>query len=252
MINSGDEMSVWERFFDAETLKKAKNEVRIKNVQRTAKQILAQTAETNYKLKAPIKYNSPYHPTCSCEKKSGCEHEAALRYYIDEHPELLQKTEDIKKIVNTLDKKSLKEFLIKELEQNTILSINFLKDFDNKKEVDKEKYHSKLSSILKKGEGPDFFLHHIYDFERLEVKLKRFMTQDINQLLKNGEYELGWELLCTIADVLNDELSINQDAWYNLTEIYSDYANPLLESLYLTKEQINTLETKTLKITKFL
>ena len=249
---NGDSMSVWERLFDVETLIKAKNNVKIKNVQRKRNEIIAETDNPNYKLNATVKYNSPYNITCTCEKKDCCEHEAALRYYIDEHPSLLKKTEDVVKIANKLKKKELKEFLLKEIEQNTLLANNFLKEFDDKQSIDKEQYSSKLTSILRLGEGPDFYLHHIYDFDRLENKLFKFLKKDLNDILNAEEYGFACELLCKIADVLNDELSINQESWYNLTEKYSEYAFALIQSLYLSKEEINELEMKTYRISKYL
>ena len=144
----------------------------------------------------------------------------------------------------------LKEFLLAEFMQNTHLTNNFLKEFGHSESVDKKAYESKLKKILRKGEGADFYLHHIYEYDRLEKQLIIFLKKDINDLLSNKQYELGCDLLCEIADVLDDELSTNQESWYNLVKEYLKYANPLIESIYLTKEYVFKLEQKTNQITK--
>ena len=243
-------MSVWERFYDTETLFKARNEVKIKKITRKRNNIQVEISGSDYKLNVPIRYNSPYNIECNCKKKDGCEHEAAFRYYLDEHPELLKDSSQLINIINDMEPDKLKEFLLKEIERNTLLTNNLIKEFSYKKSVDEKTYKSKLKKILRRGEGPDFYLHHIYEYDRLEDKLIKYLNKDIDELLNNEEYELACELLCQIADVLNDDLSTNQKSWYNLVQEYSKYANPLIESLYLTENEILKLEQKTKRITK--
>ena len=243
-------MSVWERFYDTETLYKARNKVKIENVIRKRNNIQVKISNSNYTINVPIKYNSPYNVECSCDKKSGCEHEAAFRYYLDEHPELLIESVELNNILKDIGSERLKEFLLNEFKQNTLLTNNFLKEFGYNKSVDKKAYKIKLKKILRKGEGADFYLHHIYEYDRLENELVKFLNKDIDELLLYKQYELGCELLCEIADALNDDLSTNQQSWYNLVKEYLKFANPLIESIYLTKEEILKLEQKTNIISK--
>ena len=243
-------MSVWERFYDAETLYKARNEVKIEDVIRKRNHIQVKISNSNYTINVPIRYNSPYNIKCSCDKKNGCEHEAAFRYYLDEHPELLIESVELNSILKDINTDMLKEFLLNEFKQNTLLTNNFLKEFSNNKSVDKKTYKNKLKKILRKGEGADFYLHHIYEYDRLEDELIKFLNRDIDELLQDKQYKLGCELLCEIADTLNDDLSTNQEAWFNLVKEYLKFANPLIESIYLTKEEVLKLEQKTKIITK--
>ena len=250
-ILTGDNMAAWERLYDEEILNKSKD-VKFKNVKKEKDSIIAQIADTDYEITTNIIFKSPYNTVCDCDMKTKCEHDAALHHYIDNHPELLSTVKDAREIIEDIDGEDLKKFILEEIEQNIALNNKFLLRFDENDTIDKDKYRQKLSKAIRTGEGHDFYLHQLYDIGKMEKALTKFMQKDLKTVLEADEYEFACELLCKIADVLDDELETSDDSWYNLTTIYSEIACPLIESIYLTSDDVEELELKTEDLIKYL
>ena len=233
-------MSVWERLYDEETLNKAKT-VKFNNLKIKHDTITAQIAGTKYEITSRLVYKSPYDTKCSCDKQVRCEHDAALHYHIDNHPEILNANKDCSKIMENVDADELKEFVLEELKRNITLNHEFIVRFESKTAIDKEKYYQSLAKAIRSGEGHDFYLHQLYDIGKMEKALTHFMKHDIDEILESGEYSFACEILCKIADVLDDELETIDDSWYNLTKTFSEIACPLLESIFLDFDEIEEL-----------
>lgn len=79
-----------------------------------------------------------FFPSCNCPQKSPCKHEASLFYYFEKHTDLFSKESGVNEIIETIDEKQLKTFLLNELESNDDLKNKFLDEFQSKSLIDKE------------------------------------------------------------------------------------------------------------------
>ena len=79
-------MKGWHLTFDRNTLDEAKYcEVEISHVEEG--EIIADV--DGFEVVVPIVFHSPYPVFCNCESQYPCKHEAALIFYIEKHPEVL-------------------------------------------------------------------------------------------------------------------------------------------------------------------
>ena len=197
-------------------------------------------------IMTPLSYDSPSHPFCNCNSKYYfCKHYASIMYYVEKHPEILKSAADINDILSVVSEEKLKEFLLKEFENNSDLKNRFLDEFSKKSKIDKNYYSKKLKKIFKQGEGPDFRYHEIYDLDRMESGLYEFLRDDIHNVLKAGEYEFAFELLLKIGPILNDEMATTSDCWYDLAEEYVQIIDLISQTIHLSKEQVRELYSNT-------
>ena len=228
----------WENQFNKTCLKRAK-EIEVVNVKKDLKMITANIKGKKFKVKGYIKYNSPYLFFCSCSKKDPCEHEAAVRYYIEEHPELFKRIDESEEILNKIDEDNLKKFVLNEIKTNETFKEKFINKFEDGTFVDEDYYFNKLDSIA--GNGYDY---GFYDFSKIGAQLCDFIENDIEDLLNRSYYELACRLLIKLSDILSKEYVEDDFEHYNVVESYNDCLLPLLESMHLSKDLKEELSDK--------
>ena len=126
---------------------------------------------------------------CDCpyfEEFDYCKHLAATLYYIDDHPELLEK-EDYFDLLLSLSHAEFIEFLSAELPKNRDLA-NKLKLFKNE-DVDEEYYIDRLVKSLDNS-----------------FNILKFMDREIQDLISQNQLKLVFKLLMMIIDHVNFEL----------------------------------------------
>lgn len=234
-----DKMKAWEQSYDEKVLNEALNIIGdVKIVHNDGIEIIAEIE--SFAVTTYIQYNGPTHASCNCSESGGCKHEASLIYYLKDHPEIYVKDLDLNDILDNVDKKNLKKFLLKEFEYDNELKSRFLSEFQ-KNSIDKTYYRNKLSKIFKTGEGKEFEYHEIYDLDLMENGLYDFLFDDISKIMSAGEFDFACELLCRIAELLNDELMSSYDSWDNLVDRLMEHVNVLSSSIYLDSQKMDEL-----------
>ena len=249
-INPGDEMKAWEKLYRVKDLDEAVTLAdNIKIISNDGVQIIAQVGD--FKVETYIQYASPSCPSCSCSSVYSCKHEAAIVYYLKNHPELYLENQSINEVFYIITDDELKDFLKDEFQLNPDLKDRFLKRFSDNS-IDKNYYNNKLSKIFRKGGGRDFEYHGFYDLDRMEDGLYDFISSDISNILSAGEYDFACELMIRIAELLNDEVVSTHDSWYNLADRFMEQVNALSFSIYLDAEKMDELNANTGHITSIL
>ena len=242
-------MKCWKNGFDEKTLENAvkfKDEITdISNDGCTFKAC----AKGRYHVELIIQDDILYDMSCTCSKKSGCAHEAALLYFLEEFPEILEdfktKTADIEKIskanvdkdLKVISKDKLVKFIKKEFKKNPKTKYDFMKHFSEESLIDGKAYARKLKGILRKGKERGFSNHGYYSLEKIAGDLKRFMKKDIQILIDLKEYPLAYELLNEIMDIFIDPIYRRADAWYDIAYYYRQYCYILIEEGVLSPEE---------------
>lgn len=142
---------------------------------------------------------------CDCPYYDNCKHMAATLYYIEEHPELLKKQEDVFDMVLAMTSDELRAFLLEETIHNPDLA-NRLKLF-KKMDVDEEYYIRRLNASFSSS------------FEIL-----KFMDEGFEELIRYGRYDLLFKLSKLLIDHINEELRYGEfshleDIVYRLDDI---------------------------------
>ena len=235
-------MKAWEKMYDEDVLAQAMNIAEdVKIVENDGVQIIAEIE--SFKVTTYIQYNGPTHASCNCPKKGSCKHEAALIYYLINHPEIYVQEMDLNEVMELVDEKSVKEFLLNEMESNEELKKRFLNEFQDSP-IDKKHYEDKLTKVFKTGKGRDFKHHGIYDLDLMEDSLEDFLFHDIPEVLSAGEYDFACHLMCMIADVLNDEVASTYDSWDNLVDRFYENVHVLSTSIYLDYDKFKDLYSR--------
>lgn len=235
-------MKAWEMMYDQDVLAEAmKLSEDVKIVENDGIQIIAEIE--SFKVTTYIQYNSPTYASCNCPKKYQCKHEAALIYYLINHPEIYVRELNLNEMVRLADENLLKKFLLTELESDKELKKRFLNEFKSSP-IDKKHYDDKLSKVFRLGKGRDFKLHGIYDMDVMENSLEDFLIHDISDILSSGEYDLACRLLSRIADVLNDEVASTYDSWDNLVDEFFEQVDVLSSSIHLDADRMNDLYSR--------
>lgn len=235
-------MKAWEQMYDSEILAEGKAMAEnVKIIENDGGRIVAEIE--GFEVETYIEYNSPYYGSCNCSRTLPCKHEAALTYYLIDHPELYLKELTFDEIFEDIDEKSLREFLFREFQSNDKLKSKFLKEF-KANPINKEYYRDKLTNVFKSGEGRDFKHFEVYDLDMMEDSLYDFIFHDISTILSAGEYDFACELLCRIAELLNDELMVSYDSWHNLADRFMEHVNTLSASIYLDAQKMDELYSR--------
>lgn len=244
-------MPYWERYFSDEILKESK-QIKFKSVKKTDKREITAYTDDGHCIIVPVVCNSPYFPMCDCESNTACIHKAAIRYYLEEHQELLNDKKCIDDILNNISENKIKRFLKKEFKTNKELESKFLKEFSNESVIDEIEYRKKLNNILNLGKDPNFDLEEWCNIDIIEKPLYEFMKVDIDKLFNAKEFNLACDLLYEIAEVLSNETAQSYDSWYNLAEEFLEWEQIMIESIYVDEEDLRKLENKSYKIAQYI
>ena len=232
-------MKAWQKQYSTEELDEAlkiSGDVKIKSIY--DEQIIAGVGD--FEVETVIEYGSPSYLSCTCPSRRPCRHEAALVYYIINHPELCSKEQDFDEIFNLVCEDDLKNFLKEEFKANKDLKNRFIKCFSSNP-INRNFYSDKLSDIFKIGEARDFEYHGFHDLDLMEDELYRFISSDIPDILASGEHDFACELMIRIAKLLNDEVISTHDSWYDLADSFMEQVNVLYFSIYLDSEKLDEL-----------
>ncbi|WP_298525125.1 hypothetical protein, partial [uncultured Methanobrevibacter sp.] len=154
-------MKAWEKLYKEDVLNEAiELAEKVNVIENDGVEIIAKV--DGFKVTTYIECNSPAYLSCGCSSKSPCKHEAALVYYLKDHPELYLKSPDFNEIFNLVSRSNLQEFLLDEFKNDPLLEERFLKRFSNRF-IDKQYYIDKLDDVFTRGEGKDFKNHGFYD-----------------------------------------------------------------------------------------
>lgn len=231
--------------FDDETLRDAKDcRVEIAHVEKA--EIIARVDE--FEVTAPIVFQSPHHVFCSCKSKYPCRHQAALKQYLERHPELLKNTD----LISTVDESMLREFLREEMKQNPQLKKDFQDLFAKNPPVDRQHYMDRLDRVFQSGQDRYLADIGVYDIDRMEYGLSEFMEGELSQVLDAGEHSLACTLVERIAEVLGDDLAVSHDSWYDLAEDLMEYVYILEDSIYISADERESLERAVGEIVSYL
>ena len=228
----------WENQFSRTYLERAKR-FEVVDVKNDSKMLTAGIKGKKFKVGVHIKYGSPTSFFCSCSRRGHCEHEAAVLYYIENHPELFTKPDKSEEILNKIDVDNLKSFVLNELRTNETFKEKFLTEFVGKDFVDEDYYFNRLDSITTRG-----YIHGFYDFAKIGGQLCDFIEDDLEDLLNRGYFELSCKLLIELSDILSSEYVEEDFEHYDVVESYYDYFTPLLESTLLSDDLKDELINK--------
>ena len=202
-----------------------------------------------FEVRAYLYFQTPTLMSCTCPKKYRCEHQAALIFYTQTHPELMKTDDEFN--LNLIDKDKLIKFIEKELKENPDFERRFFEEFSKAPEISKKRYFARFDEILEYGRDGNYRLAGVYNTDTMEYALISFMDNEIAELLNIGEHDSACELLAAIAKILNDELASTQDSWYNLADKFINYENILCDSIIVSAEQLNKLESNVNLIHEF-
>lgn len=234
-------MKAWEKQYKSEDLDEAiKLAENVSIISNDGVEIIAQVED--YRVKTYIQFQSPTYPSCSCPSGYPCRHEAALTYYLKNHPELYIENQSFEDLFTLLRFEDLKDFLTSEFEHDNDLKDRFLKRFSNNS-IDKNHYSNKLDTIFRRGQGRDFEYHGFYDLDSMEMDLYDFLSVDIINLLNAREHDFAYDLLIMIAKLLNDEVISTSDSWYDLADSFMEQVNALSFSIYLDSDKLDELNS---------
>ena len=224
-------VKAWQKQYSTEELDEALKlveDVEIKNM--CDEQIIALVGD--FEVETIIEYGTPSFLSCTCPSREPCRHEAALVYYIINHPELCSQKEDFEELFTLVCEEDLKNFLKEEFKINKDLKERFIRRFSSSP-ISRDFYSDKLSDIFKRGEGRDFEYHGFHDLDLMEDELYEFISSDIHDILASGEHDFACELLIRIAKILNDEVISTYDSWYDLADCFMEQVHALSFSIYL-------------------
>ena len=232
-------MKAWEKLYNQKDLEMAaelagKVSIRSNDGVRITAQV------DGYEVETFIQYEGPSYSSCSCRSGRPCMHEAALTYYIINHPEVCRKSLDIDELFNMACHDDLKDFLMNEFGTNPDLKGRFLERFSDSL-INRDYYNDKLNKIFRKGEGRDFKHHGFHDLDLMSDDLYDFIFTDITNVLSAGDHDFACELLIRIAKLLNDEVISTSDSWDNLAEAFMEQVDALTFSLYLDAKKLDEL-----------
>lgn len=242
-------MKGWYLTFDDESLDGAKNcKVEISHVEEG--EIIAKV--DGFEVMAPIVFHSPHYVSCNCKSKYPCKHEAALIYYLEEHPELLNGSQSEADLISSIDEYQLREFLKNEMKRNFQLKKDFLEEFGKESVIDKQYYVDKLNQVFRSGEDRYFADFGIYNIDMMEYGLSEFIDNELSKILEMREHSFACSLVEKIAEILGDDLAVSYDSWYGIVEDFMEYVYILEDSIYLTSNERKSLERATSEIVSYL
>ena len=148
-------------------------------------------------------------------------------------------------MTETADVNLLKEYLIEVLNEDFSLKEDFVRKFKKEPKIDSKPYFDKLNRLAERSKGSDYYNHGYYNIDVLAKGIHDFLCDEIFELMGIHQYEVVFELLDWIADVLNDEMYVDNDYWYDACDEYLQIAYALEDTYVLSHEQLDRLHSNT-------
>lgn len=196
---------------------------------------------SHFHVRINIKDNKVDYMFCNCRKKGNCKHQAAVLRYVEEN-NLLEKEKDFLNLIETVDDNLFKEFFVEVLTEDQVLKEEFIRRFKKEPKIDSKPYFDKLNFIIETSKGSDYYNFGYYDIDVLASRIHDFLCDEIFELMRMHQYEVVFELLDYIADVLNDEMYVDNDYWYDACDEYLQIAYALQDTYVLSYEQLDRLD----------
>ena len=191
-----------------------------------------------------VKDNKLEEMSCTCRKNDHCKHQAAVLRYVEEN-NILEKEKDFLNLTETVDVNLLKEYLIEILNEDFSLKEDFVRKFKKEPKINSKPYFDKLNRLAERSKGSDYYNHGYYNIDVLANGIYDFLCDEVSQLMRIHQYEVVFELLDWIADVLNDEMYVDNDYWYDACDEYLQIAYALEDTYVLSHEQLDRLHSNT-------
>lgn len=198
----------------------------------------------HYHVSIHIKDNEVDYMFCTCGKKGNCKHQAAVLRYVEEN-NLLEKENDFWNLIETVDDNLLKEYFIEVLNENPSFKEDFIRKFKKEPKIDSRPYFDKLEMIINNSKGSDYYNFGYYNIDVLADEIHGFLCNEIFELMGIHQYEVVFELLDYIADVLNNEMYVDNDYWYFACDEYLQIAYSLEDTYVLSDMQLDRLDANT-------
>lgn len=229
-------MKSWKHSYGEEDLLWA-SDVDVRILAHEDDEIVAEVDGEN--VEVPICFHTPCQMSCTCKSTHyPCRHMAAVMFHIERHDELLN-SPNVEELVEGMDERILKEFVICEIRKNEGFKNDFLRRFNKENIIDDDEYVDRLNSIFRPGMDPNIG-PGVYYLERIEHALCDFMENDISSLMSLKKHALVSKLLGMIGEMLGDEMLIGEDSWYVLAEELMEWDNLIYDSIYLTLEDLSS------------
>ena len=232
----------WELYFKSIILERGydyyqMNAVEILNASKNAVEANVM-GRASYDVRISLRDDNITFMYCSCPYEDNCKHLAAVLYYMDNHPEIFSKDNNIRDLVYNVSLNDLQNFLIEEFENDSALLNRFriFADLD----IDENFYIEKLKNSFSKP-----------------VNVIRFTEEDIPFLIKSNHFDLVLKLSKLMVDYLEEIYNYDYDAFYiilhKLDTIMIDlfnkgYEKPVLDFLadiILNSDNIEILDMLT-------
>ena len=257
-------MNSYKNQFSKTILEKAdKFKGEITDIKHTTSTIRA-TIKTNkeFNVKFIIEEGIMFDSNCSCSSKTHCVHEAVFIKFLEEYPEILEDHKEYYKksesvlnvntdyILKYVSSTKLNSFMKKEFKKNLRLKYDFIKYFQDKSLIDKKIYEKKLNTLFIQSKGEGFSYDGYYDLRKLANPLKRYMREEIKELIEMEECQFASELLNTIMDRLHDEIYFVDRTIDYIVYYFQDYADILIYE-DISKETKDKLESHLFFVASF-
>ena len=204
-------MKDWKRHFEAKILGRGQdyyesNAVRIYDY--SPEHVHAQVAGSYiYEVSIYLKDCEITSMHCDCPYPYNCKHLAAVLYYLEDHPQLLE-AEDYNELIMSCTREELIDFLISELPKNPPLA-NKLKLFKNQ------------------GVSEDYYINMMENSFSSSSNILKFLNEDIGDLIELKQYDLVFRLCRLVIDHVNSEMKYGhfnmlEDIIYRLDDITTE------------------------------
>lgn len=149
---------------------------------------------------------------CSCPYASegnNCKHIAALLYYLNEEntcsniDNSYSKEKNLYNIIKKIDRTELDKFLVKLLKNDKNIYDEFRLEFNDLfPNLTLAEYKKKVGDAIRSSAGRDGFID--YDEAWDYVREMNKITNEVNKIVDNGNYELAFDVVSYILDTIPD------------------------------------------------
>ena len=199
--------------FESHILQRAYNyykEGLVSNVHKEGDLICANIYGTEkYHVEVQIENEELVYTNCSCPyaaTQEYCKHIAALLYYLNEN-DITSEIADTKpndsleELIEKIDLKELKKFIVELLESNEDIKTDFRMRFKNIMPVPPlAEYKRRVRNAINESGGRDGFIDYEESWEYEHKMLK--ITGELDSLIESGHYDLALELSMYILNTI--------------------------------------------------
>ncbi len=160
-----------------------------------------------YNVRINFKNNEIDSMYCDCRYSANCKHQAAVLYYLEDHPQIIR--EDYGSLISAFTHGELVEFLSCELPKNPELAnrMRLLKNFDVDPEYYVDKLYKSFESPVQVINFMDKDIMKLKDIE-LTLKLTGMIINYLDDLNDRGMYDAYDDVFEKIENLINHVLDL--------------------------------------------